>query len=458
MGTPQRIDIIPPTYAERAVLATLLQRPGLWAAIARDITPEMFASPGIERVAAAIWQALREKEDVNPATIAARCPEYDVYGLLTDFDEKGIEENSDVIRTEYIRRQEINILTTAAARLSDLTEDVKNVQSWVSEQRAKFYKERDRQAGKEKHLAAITEWLTACVKSGGFTGVPTGYNDLNQLTGGYQRGDLIVLAARPSMGKTTMAVVQAVRAAKAGCPALFITIEVDPQSIYLKANAFFSGVEIPKLRRGDITPDDLQRFDKAHSALESLPFYVEDAGGLTLDQISAIVWEYKRKHAIEIVYIDYLQLMTANKERGKSREQEVSEISRGLKLLAKSAKLPIVVLAQLSRAVESRGGDKRPLLSDLRESGAVEQDADIVSFLYRPEYYGIMADENGANLRGVTEYIVAKHRNGPIATLYRRFAFPFSDFVEVNNDYKPVQTVYDPTIVRPASADDDIPF
>lgn len=98
------------------------------------------------------------------------------------------------------------------------------------------------------------------------------------------------------------------------------------------------------------------------------------------------------------------------------------------------------------------------MLSDLRESGAVEQDADIVSFLYRPEYYGIMADENGANLRGVTEYIVAKHRNGPIATLYRRFAFPFADFVEVNNDYEPVQTVYDPTIVRPAAADDDIPF
>jgi replicative DNA helicase len=459
MGTPQRVDIIAPIYAERAVLATLLQKPGLWAAIARDLTPEMFGTPGgIEKVSAAIWQALRAKEDVNPATIAARCPEFDVYGLLSDYDEKGLEENAETIRTEFIRRSEIAILTSAAARMADMGEDVKEVQSWIASERAKFYKERDRQAGKEKHLAAITEWLTACVQSGGFSGVHTGYNDLNVLTGGYQRGDLIVLAARPSMGKTTMAVVQAVRAAKAGCPALFITIEVDPQSIYLKANAFFSGVEIPKLRRGDITPADLTQFDKAHTALESLPFFVEDGGGMTLDQISATVWEYKRKHGIEIVYIDYLQLMTANKERGKSREQEVSEISRGLKLLAKSARLPIKVLAQLSRAVETRGGSKRPMLSDLRESGAVEQDADIVEFIYRPEYYGINEDTNGVSVRGVTEFIVAKHRNGPIATLYRRFGYPFSDFTEAGSDYEPVKTDYNPTIVRPSGDDDEIPF
>lgn len=443
--------------AERSILATILTSPQEWPKAARVITPAMFANPQHAALASEIWKRLQTKEDVNPALLSAAVPGFDVWGLLSDIDAAGLEENTDFIYLEYTRRREIEVMTEAARRLAAM-DDVKAVQGWVSEQRATLYREKDRY---DRKIAAIADMLYTAQqakKTQGFTGVHTGYNDLNDLTGGYQRGDLIIIAARPSMGKTTLAVCQAVRAAKAGCPALFITIEVSAESIYTKANAFFSGVDTSAMRSGRGTAEDYQNFTLASDKLIDLPFWVEDGNGLNLEQISALVWEYRRKHGVEIVYLDYLQLMTTNKERGKNREQEISELSRGLKGLARAVKIPFVVLSQLSRSVESRGGDKRPMLSDLRESGAIEQDADIVTFLYRPEYYGVKEDSEGNSLRGITEVIVSKHRNGALKTLYRKFEWPFTDFLECRSDGDEVQTNYNPTIVRGNFDDSDIPF
>ncbi len=352
--------------AERSILATILTSPQEWPKAARVITPAMFANPQHAVLASEIWKRLQTKEDVNPALLSAAVPGFDVWGLLSDIDAAGLEENTDFIYLEYTRRREIEIMTEAARRLAAM-DDVKAVQGWVSEQRATLYREKDRYDRKISAIADMLYTAQQAKERQGFTGVHTGYNDLNDLTGGYQRGDLIIIAARPSMGKTTLAVCQAVRAAKAGCPALFITIEVSAESIYTKANAFFSGVDTSAMRSGRGTADDYQNFTLASDKLIDLPFWVEDGNGLNLEQISALVWEYRRKHGVEIVYLDYLQLMTTNKERGKNREQEISEMSRGLKGLARAVKIPFVVLSQLSRSVESRGGDKRPMLSDLRE-------------------------------------------------------------------------------------------
>jgi replicative DNA helicase len=416
----------------------------------------MFADVQLQTIARAIYKRLQTKEDVNPAIISAAVPGLDVWGLLSDVDAAGLEENTDFIYMEYTRRREIEIMTEAARRLAAMDE-VKSVQGWVAEQRAALYREKDRH---DKKILAIAETLYTAQQAKekqGFTGIHTGYNDENDLTGGHQRGDLIILAARPSMGKTTLAVCKAVRAAKAGCPALFITIEVSAESIYTKANAFFSGVDTSAMRSGRGTEGDYQNFAVAADKLIDLPFWVEDGNGLNLEQVAALVWEYKRKHGVEIVYLDYLQLMTTNKERGKNREQEISELSRGLKGLARAVKIPFVVLSQLSRSVETRGGTKRPMLSDLRESGAIEQDADMVAFIYRPDYYGIKEDENGNSLKGITEVIVSKHRNGALKTLYRKFEWPFTDFLECYSDGGEVQTNYNPTIVR-GNYDEDLPF
>lgn len=443
--------------AERSILATLLTEPLQWPKIARIITPQMFADPKHLVLAGEIWKRLQQKEDVNPALLAAAVPGFDIWGLLADIDANGLQENAEFVFSEYTRRREIEIMAEATRRLSAM-EEIKTVQAWVSEQRATLHRDHDRRDRKISAIADMLYTATQAKEKQGFTGVHTGYNDLNALTGGFQRGDLIILAARPSMGKTTMAICQAVRAAKAGCPSLFITIEVSPESVYTKANAFFSGIDTAALRSGRGTPYDYENFTRAADVLIDLPFWVENGSGLTIDQVAALVWEYKRKYGVEIVYIDYLQLMTTTKERGKNREQEVAELSRGLKLLARAVNMPIVILAQLSRAVETRGGTKRPTLSDLRESGALEQDADLVAFLYRPEYYGIREDEEGNSLAGVTEYIIAKHRNGACKTLYRKFEWPYTDFREASEDYQDVETNYNPVIVRGNNSDDEIPF
>lgn len=439
--------------AEQAVIGTLLLSPHLWPDVAKVVTPEMFAGLATTPVAATIWQRLKAKEDVNPAVIAGAVPGFNPSAYIIEADPANLMENADFIREEYIRRKECEIFTNAAARLTKL-DPVAEVQAWVSEERAKLHFDKDRRDKKIMALGEVMYMASQAKEKAGFTGIHTGYNDLNHLTGGYQRGDLIITAARPSMGKTTLSIVQAVRAAYAGCPTLFISLEVSAEAVYTKAAAWFAAVDTSELRNGRMTDEDMNRFTKATDKLVDLPFWCE-SGAFTVDQIAALIWEYKRKHGIEICYIDYLQLITPAKERGKNREQEVAEMSRALKVIARAANIPVVCLAQLSRAVESRGGAKRPLLSDLRESGAVEQDADIVQFIYRPGYYGIKEDESGNDISNTVEVIIAKHRNGRLDTLIRNFVFPYTDFIEKSEiDNK---AYYNPVIVRPAD-DTDIPF
>jgi replicative DNA helicase len=257
------------------------------------------------------------------------------------------------------------------------------------------------------------------------TGVPTGFRELDSLTSGFQRGNLVIVAARPSMGKSALALNMAQSlAVHHRIPVALFTLEMSRSEVTQRMMSAQASVESQALRTGRLRPDDWPRLTAACSTLGQAPIWVDDTAAITLMEIRSKARRLKiREPNLGLVIVDYLQLMTAD-GRQENRVQEVSQISRALKVLARELDVPVVALSQLSRAVEART-DKRPVLSDLRESGSIEQDADIVAFVYRDDYYNPESDQ-----KGVAELIVAKHRNGPTDTIrlawLRRYA-RFSD-------------------------------
>ncbi|MBA2278430.1 MAG: replicative DNA helicase [Chloroflexia bacterium] len=249
---------------------------------------------------------------------------------------------------------------------------------------------------------------------GDVVGVPTGFADLDQLTGGLQRSDLIVLAARPSMGKTALALGLAYGAAvQHGKTVGIFSLEMSAEQLVQRLLATETGVDSHRLRLGQIDDSEWERISRALGRLAEAPIFIDDSANAGVMDVRSKARRLQAEHGLDMVIVDYLQLMTGR--RSDNRVQEISEITRGLKGLARELNVPVIALSQLSRAVESRA-DHRPMLSDLRESGSIEQDADIVMFIFRDDKY----DENSEK-KGIAEIIVAKHRNGPVGSINLRF-------------------------------------
>ena len=293
---------------------------------------------------------------------------------------------------------------------------------------------------------AFARISTLTDKSGGLTGIPTGYSDLDSLTGGFQRSDLIILAGRPSMGKTAMALNLALGAA---LPTLrqghrnlpqeavaIFSLEMSTEQLLQRLMCQVGKLNLGDLRTGKLQADDFQKLTTALSLLEKADLYIDDTPAIRVLELRAKARRLNSQlnsqgRSLGLVVIDYLQLMRGN-AKTDSREQEISEISRGLKSLAKELSVPIIALSQLNRKLEERS-DKKPMLSDLRESGAIEQDADLIGFVYRPEVYNPENDD----LRGKAELIIGKHRNGPTGAINLLFQHSYSCFVpgETFNDF-----------------------
>ncbi len=268
---------------------------------------------------------------------------------------------------------------------------------------------------------------------GGVTGLPTGFTDLNRMTAGLQPSDLIILAARPSMGKTTFALNIAQSAAvDQKIPVIVFSLEMSKEQLALKLLCSEAGVDNQRIRTGTLMDSDWPRLSHALGSLSEAAMFIDDTPGVTALDIRAKARRIKAEHGLGLIVIDYLQLMQSNgKGRSENRQQEVSDISRTLKALARELHVPVIALSQLSRAVEQRT-DKRPNLSDLRESGSLEQDADLVAFLYREDYYNPETDK-----KNITELIIAKQRNGPVGTVDLLFQKEFSKFVGLEKFRKP---------------------
>ena len=325
---------------------------------------------------------------------------------------------------------------------------------------------------KAMHVSQIAPRLTATIsramqKPDGITGAPTGFKALDGITGGWQKTDLIVIAARPGMGKTALVLNNALYAAKQGIPVAIFSLEMGAQQLFNRIISMETEIPAGQIMKGQLREHEWQAVSQAIEEVSRMPIYIDDTSGLSIQALRSKARMLKAQHGIQVVIIDYLQLMSGGQEGQRStgnREQEISAISRGCKSLAKDLDVPVIALSQLSRAVETRGGSKRPQLSDLRESGAIEQDADIVAFIYRPEYYGITEDESGNSTAGRAEFIIAKHRNGALDDIGLCFHDKTTRFMDVSvyeSSMFPKPALSAQTSI-PASArptnEDEIPF
>lgn len=307
---------------------------------------------------------------------------------------------------------------------------------------------------------AFEELETKMQHKDGLTGTPSGFAALDRVTSGWQKSDLIIIAARPGMGKTAF-ILSALRNAAVdhACPVAIFSLEMSSLQLMNRLISAEAELESEKIKKGQLEQHEWEQIHYKTSQLSESSIYIDDTPALSVFELRAKCRRLKAKHNVGLIVIDYLQLMSGDTLKGTgNREQEIASISRALKGIAKELDVPVIALSQLSRAVETRGGNKRPQLSDLRESGSIEQDADMVLFLYRPEYYGMTEDETGAPVQGMAEVIVAKHRNGSLDNVKLKFIGKYTKFA----DYETQDAFHDAayssfsTITHPSKANQEV--
>ena len=324
---------------------------------------------------------------------------------------------TDIVKMGYEGTQEVDVVLDEAEKQIFQITQKRNVKGYVS---------------LKSILIDTFERIEALYESkGGVTGLPTGFTDLDRMTAGLQPSDLIILAARPSMGKTTFALNMASHAAiDLKIPVVMFSLEMSKEQLALKLLCSEAGVDNQRIRTGTLLDSDWQRISHAMGKLSDSMMFIDDTPGTTVLDVRAKCRRIKAEYGLGMIMIDYLQLMSS-RTKTENRQQEVSEISRALKGLARELEVPVVALSQLSRAVEQRA-DKKPSMSDLRESGSLEQDADIVAFLYREDYYNQDTDR-----KNITDLIIAKQRNGPVGTVEFLFQKEYGKFVGLDKFRKP---------------------
>ncbi|WP_369047522.1 replicative DNA helicase [Tenacibaculum sp. UWU-22] len=384
-----------------------------------------------------------------------------------------IEFHSRIILQKYIQRKLISISSEIIENSYDETIDVFDL---LDDAEAKLFEvtQGNLKKSSEKASDLVRQALVKIQEISnkeGMSGLATGFTKLDALTSGWQPSDLVIIAARPGMGKTAFVISMAKNMAiDFNIPVALFSLEMSSVQLITRMISSETGLTSEKLRKGNLRPDEWQQLNTKVKHLSDAPIFIDDTPALSIFDLRAKARRLVSQHGVKIIVIDYLQLMTAG-GAGGNREQEISTISRNLKALGKELNIPVIALSQLSRAVETRGGSKRPLLSDLRESGAIEQDADIVSFIFRPEYYGMTEwdDDDHTPCEAQAEFIVAKHRNGGLENIRLKFTghlAKFSDLEEsfsseyqskMNNDILPNQRV-DPKDAFDNEDENGLPF
>lgn len=308
-----------------------------------------------------------------------------------------IDVSNEIIEKSYKENEEVQkIIELAETRIFSISQN-RNINSFSDIQ--------------EVLLEVFDQLEERAMNKSNLTGITTGYDDLDRMTSGLQKSDLVLLAARPSMGKTALALNIAMNAVKTGISCALFSLEMSKEQYVQRIISMESMVDSNKLKTGNLDDDDWNRLLTVMSTISSYKVYIDDTASITLFELMSKCRRLKMEKGLDLIIIDYLQLMSGS-SKSDSRQQEISEISRGLKGLARELNCPVVALSQLSRAPEMRA-DHRPIMSDLRESGAIEQDADVVMMLYRDEYYF----KEESTKKGITEVIITKQRNGPVGTV-----------------------------------------
>ena len=441
---PQAIDL------EEAVLgAMLIDEKGVNEVI--DIlSPEVFYKKSHQVIYESIQRLFKESEPIDLLTVSSDLKKNKNFELaggdfyLINLSQKvsssaHIEFHSRIIQQKYIQRKLISISNEIIQKSYNESTDVIDL---LDEAESKLYDVAQNNIKGSSETAQnlviqAKKRIEEISKKEGLSGVSTGFEKLDRLTSGWQPSDLIIVAARPGMGKTALALSMARNiSVQKKIPVAFFSLEMSSVQLITRLISSETGLSSDKLRTGKLADHEWQQLNVKVSDLESAPLYIDDSAALTIFELRAKARRLASSYGIKLIVIDYLQLMNIGSgNKTGNREQEISTISRNLKALAKELDIPVIALSQLSRAVETRGGTKRPILSDLRESGAIEQDADIVSFLYRPEYYGITEwdDDMKTPSEGQGEFIVAKHRNGALDSIKLKFIANLGKFEDIDS-------------------------
>lgn len=428
---------------EEAVLGALMLEKNALNAVVEFLKPEHFYVDAHREIYQAIIDLFKASEPVDMRTVVNQLRKngkLELAGgayLIAELTAKvssaaNIEYHARVIIEMAIKRDLIQI---ASQIQHDAYEDTTDVFELLDRTEQSVFEISDSNLKKNydnmRNLMAraIQELQVLKDHKDGLTGVPSGFTALDRITSGWQRSDLVIIAARPGMGKTAF-VVSALRNAAVDFKMAVAIFSLEMASVQLVNRMISAEAELEgeKIKKGNLADHEWAQLVHKTSRLSSAPIFIDDTPALSILELRAKCRRLKAEHNIQLVVIDYLQLMRG--EQGGNREQEIASISRALKGIAKELNVPVLALSQLSRGVETRGGDKRPQLSDLRESGSIEQDADIVMFLYRPEYYKITVDEEGLPTQGMGEVIVAKHRNGSTGTAKLKFIGKFTKFAD----------------------------
>lgn len=350
-----------------------------------------------------------------------------------------LEFHAKIIAQKYIQRELIRVSSEIQNRAFDDSLDVDDLLDYSEMELFKVAEGNIKRETAQINVLvkqALKNIEEAGKREDGLSGVPAGFSELDRMTSGWQRSDLIIIAARPSMGKTAFVLSMARKmAVDHKTPVAFFSLEMSNIQLVNRLIVSESGIPSEKIRNGKLDPHEWTQLVVKIKDLTEAKIFIDDTPALSIFEFRAKCRRLKAQYDIGVIVIDYLQLMTGPVETKGNREQEVSTISRSLKAIAKELNVPIIALSQLNRSVETRGGNKRPQLSDLRESGAIEQDADVVIFIHRPEYYGFLEDEEGNSLAGLAEIILSKHRNGAVGDIKLRFEKEmarFSDFDDVD--------------------------
>ena len=440
---PQAIEL------EEAVLGALMLEKDALTSVIDILKVESFYKEAHKVIFQAILDLFTESQPIDLLTVTTQLRKngaLEVAGgafYITELTSKvasaaNIEFHARIITEQSIKRELIRISSTIQ---KDAFEDTTDVFELLDAMEQSLFEISEKNIRKNYATMssimrdAIAELEVRKNQKDGLTGVPSGFTALDRVTSGWQKSDLVIIAARPAMGKTAF-VLSVLRNAAVdhNRPVAIFSLEMSSVQLVNRLISSEAELDSDKIKKGTLADHEWAQLVHKTAKLSKAPLFVDDTPALSILELRAKCRKLKAQHDIQMVVVDYLQLMSGDSKGGfgGNREQEIASISRALKKIAKELSIPVIALSQLSRAVETRGGDKRPQLSDLRESGAIEQDADMVMFLYRPEYYGITEDEGGASTAGVGEVIIAKHRNGSLENIKLRFIGRYTKFTDLD--------------------------
>lgn len=454
---PQAVDV------EMAVLGSMLLEKEAIAKAIEILDENAFYKPAHQQIYSAMIGLFERSEPVDLITLIEelrRRAQLEKIGgefYLTELTTKvttsaNIDFHAHIVLEKALMRQLIASSSAVASRAYSETEDALGLLDEAEQQIFQISEQRMKKNFVSMNTAvhSTMELLESIHgKHSGITGVPAGFTELDNYTGGFQKSDLIIVAGRPSQGKTALVLSLARNAAVIhNVPIGFFSLEMSTQQLVMRLICAEARVDAHSVRTGRLPEDEWRKLSTSVGRLYKAKIFIDDTPALGILELRAKARRLKAEHNVGMIVVDYLQLMQGPKN-AQSREQEISSISRSLKALAKELNIPVIALSQLNRAVEARG-DKRPVLADLRESGAIEQDADVVLFVHRPEMFGIEKDDDGNSTEGVAELILGKQRNGPTGSVRMAFVKQYARFENLTRTREDV--------FLPAGRPDETPF